>query len=208
MKKAHVFVEGQPERPTAGIVNDRAFAGVAEPEFSLQSAFNALFSGLISPAIFIFEMQGGWKAALKNFAFENIAKSRPETLLLIDFEDRDPGTPKFSDANGKKNLQLLPLIELYLKEAELPDNHQNTALNSIFFMVQAMEAWILSQPAVIELCLGAKNLSNRETFERRKAALIKAPASQTKNPDVVLAQLVRDFKIERQEKFEAWNTTR
>ncbi len=78
MKKAHVFVEGQPEQSVEAIA-ERPFAGVAEPEFSLQSAFNILFSDVIPATIFKFEMKGGWKAAFKNFLIENIviAVQRP-----------------------------------------------------------------------------------------------------------------------------------
>ncbi len=124
-------------------------------------------------------------------------------MLLIDFEDRDTGTPKFSDANQKKKLQLEPLINQYITEDVLntksEGNHSNV-LSSVFFMVQSMEAWILSQPNVIETCLGSRNLDNKAAFERRKTALIKSPTSLTKKPDDVLKQLLRYFKVERQGK--------
>ncbi len=99
---------------------NRAFAGVAEPENILQTAFNALFEPVISP-LFIFEMKGGWKAALKRFAEVQSAASKIHLLLLLDYADRDSGTPSFSDAAEKKQRQLLPLVQEDIVNQRIPE---------------------------------------------------------------------------------------
>ncbi len=67
-------------------------------------------------------------------------------------------------------------------------------------MVQKMEAWILSQPEVIERCFGALPEKERERFEQQKKRLFKSPASIIPNPDDVLKELLRCYSIERQGK--------
>jgi Domain of unknown function (DUF4276) len=202
MRKVLVFVEGGQPEQIAPTSTNRAFAGVAESEFPLQSAFNSLFSEVIPATTLIFEMKGGWKAALKTFIEEQHPNFSDNRLLLINFEDRDPGSPKFSNSTEKKTLQLTPLIQKYVDDGEVQaiDHHLTEALANIFFMVRQMEAWIISQPEVLETCFGSKNLNTQASFEAQKKRLIKAPASSTKKPADVLAQLIRYFKVERQGK--------
>jgi hypothetical protein len=199
-KKVTVFVEGNTHvAPTTEF--NRAFAGVAEPENILQTAFNALFEPVISP-LFIFEMKGGWKAALKRFAETQPAVPKTHLLLLLDYADRDSGTPSFSDAAEKKQRQLLPLVQEDIVNQRIPEYAYDFSENfdRIFFMIQKMEAWILSQPEVIERCFGALPEKERERFEQQKKRLFKSPASIIPNPDDVLKELLRYYSIERQGK--------
>lgn len=200
MEKAIIFAEGQPEQPVVVSPTERAFVGVAEPAFSLQTAFNVLFSEVMPPSIFVFEMQGGWKAALKNFAREQSSDMRPDLMLLLDYADRDAHSPQFSSQDEKKGLQLAPLVKEYEEEGEIPHlaSDFKESFDRIFFMVQKMEAWILSQPEVLETCFGVGNLDTKTAFEAQKKRLIKYPASSTNDPDKVLSELLRYFKVKRQ----------
>jgi hypothetical protein len=201
MEKAIIFVEGQIGQPALAAQTQRPFAGVAEPEeFLLQSAFNMLFAGVIPPSIFLFEMKEGWKAALKNFARHQSFGMRSDLMLLLDYADRDVRTPHFSSSEEKKRVQLAPQVKEYEEKGDIPPlaNNFSESFDRIFFMVQKMEAWILSQPEVIETCFGIHKLDIKNNFEAQKGRLIKNPASSTNKPDEVLKQLLRYFKVRRQ----------
>lgn len=121
-------------------------------------------------------------------------------MLLLDYADRDPHSPSFSNSAKKKAAQLAPLVKDYEEKGDMPSlaNDFSESFDRIFFIVQKMEAWILSQPEVLETCFGTDKLDTKTAFEAQKSRLIKSPASSTNEPDSVLEQLLRYFKVERQ----------
>lgn len=93
----------------------------------LRESFHKLLSQIINPASFnlIIEMKGGIAQAAKSFS--SYAINNKKTSLLIDLD-------------GGKSTKPQKLINLHI---------DNFAEN-VFFMIQEMEAWILSQPEAIE----------------------------------------------------------
>ncbi|MFT5918202.1 MAG: hypothetical protein ACJAWV_001378 [Flammeovirgaceae bacterium] len=96
----------------------------------LRESFYKLFAQSVDPSVFRLEVYMG--ASDKNTAklFKNDVAKKADALLLIDL---DAGI--YKDKAGK--LKALDLVSIS---------------NRVFFMVQEMEAWILSQPDKIEEC--------------------------------------------------------
>lgn len=192
MKKGIVFTEGRGVESSQPPI-ERAFEGVAEIELLLQNAFTNLFEQEIPDlrTIFLFEMNGGWKSAL--FAFVNalIPENEGMKCLLIDYADI-PG----SDLEIKKRSLQNALEEKNQKSGLiLPSLELSLYFDEIFFMVQMMEAWILSQPDVIEQCFGdLLPQLKKGKFEKKKAKRLSKHAQAIKNPDEVLNELLQYFE--------------
>lgn len=93
----------------------------------LREAFSKLLRQVFLEEDYNLEIKpsGGYKSAAKRF--KELREKEQETVLLIDLDG--PKTEK------PKRLEALDLVE-HVKE--------------VFFMIQEMEAWILSQPSKIE----------------------------------------------------------
>ena len=189
MTKGIIFTEGRgvssPFQP------ERAFAGIADgQDIILQNAFSQLFQQVIPDLnmMFIFDMRGGWRNALYDFARAIVKEDEKILFLLIDYADV-PG----NNYLAKKDHLRQTLGEKEGLPAIAGKFHQY--FDDIFFMVQKMEAWILSQPAVIEQCFGHLLPPNKlERFEIKKARKLLHPASTIPNPDAVLDELLGYFE--------------
>lgn len=93
----------------------------------LREGFYKLFSQIIDPSAFnlIVELGAGYKSASNIFKKHTISNSK--TSLLIDLD-------------GPKSKKETRLDELNITEYK----------TRVFFMVQEMEAWILSQPDILD----------------------------------------------------------
>jgi len=93
----------------------------------LREGFNKLLRQIFSEEAYNLEIKpsGGYKSAAKRF--KELRADEKETVLLIDLDA--PKTEK------PKKLEELDLVD---------------CIKEVFFMVQEMEAWILSQPDKIE----------------------------------------------------------
>ncbi len=193
MNKGIIFTEGRGELNPVESSTERAFAGIADDDTGqmLRNAFTFLFEQEIPQlkALFLFQMSGGWKAALKSFAKSLNAESLHQNHLLIDFQD----VPAHL-VSKKENLA--QQVEEYLEKGEIDApivDYFKASFLDVFFMVQKMEAWILSQPEVIEKCFGHLEY-NRTKFEARKGKELALAASSIKDPDSVLNELLRYFE--------------
>lgn len=199
MKQKTLFIEGKRNDQVGTIDQNRAFAGVADSNLSLQNAFSTLFEQVISPidTRFIIEMTGGWKAALKHFAKSLKSENGENMGLLIDFIDID-SSQKAPVERGDRCKTLLSQLELWIQNGELPNQaaFYFGAFQKVFFMKMKMEGWILSQFEIIEECYGSANF-NRTAFNAQKKRLIKTHASELPKPDEVLHELLRYFEVER-----------
>ncbi|PXV69272.1 uncharacterized protein DUF4276 [Dysgonomonas alginatilytica] len=126
-KEVTLFVEG------GAFENDNTSTQTVDNTLALREAFYNLFSDLgIRNVSLKIEMSAGYKNALKRF----LNKEDVHKFLLLDLDK--PESQK----------------EEWFKEASAETSIDSTKLNDqkdqIFFMIQAMEAWILSQPDAIE----------------------------------------------------------
>lgn len=186
MIKGIIFTEGRgvfsPSQP------ERAFAGVADGQnIILQNAFSQLFQQVIPDLkmVFIFDMRGGWRNALYDFDRAIAEEDEKILCLLIDY----------ADVLGNNYLAKREHLSQILSEKEGLPGEFYQYFDDIFFMVQKMEAWILSQPTVIEQCFGPLLPPNkRERFEAKKTRRLLHPASTIPNPDTVLNELLGYFE--------------
>ena len=96
-----------------------------------RESFYKLLTQVFDPNVFSIEIViGGPRTQALNFFKSEITKS-PNTYLLVDLDKPKSEKPIIIESFGLKN-----------------ENQQK----NIFFMVQEMEAWILSQPDKIEEC--------------------------------------------------------
>ena len=118
--------------------NSNTSAATINNSEKLREAFHKLLSVVIDPVEFnlIVEIGAGYKNAAN--VFKKYAILDNYTCLLIDLD----GSISFKEEK--------------LNELELIDSAQ-----CVFFMVQEMEAWILSQPDVIEKCYNERYIKNR-----------------------------------------------
>ncbi|MBK8562869.1 MAG: DUF4276 family protein [Saprospiraceae bacterium] len=193
MYKGIIFTEGRGELNPIESSTEQAFAGIADDETGqmLRNAFTYLFEQEIPhlKTLFLFQMSGGWKAALKAFAKSLNEKSAHQNHLLIDFQD-------IPENSGSKQDALVKQVEEYFEKGEIDASTVDFFMSSIqdvYFMVQKMEAWILSQPDVIEQCFGHLKF-NRTKFETKKGKELAIPVSSIKDPDAVLNELLRYFE--------------
>jgi Domain of unknown function (DUF4276) len=143
----------------------------------LIEAFNKLFSsGLTNKTIKINCISGGPdKQAAKEFKSSSLSP-----FLLVDME-------------GKKETKPERLSDLGLQE------HPNQ--EKIFFMIQKMEAWILSQPDKIEACFSSYRKPNKAfSIEEDESIKGKNPENIVHPDRLLQAILKRYFEIKRRDK--------
>ncbi len=135
----------------------------------LREAFNTLLnSGIENKNIRII--------AHPAYSTSNVIKQRlPKSLLLIDLD-------------GEKELKSKKILDYGLKDIE----------DSIFFMVQTMEAWILSQPDIIEQYLSTKYTKKTITHLNDDATIFGKNPEAIVCPDKVLNTLLqKHFLIQK-----------
>ena len=183
MIKGIVFTEGGGPSPSPP---ERAFAGVADGQQILQNAFSQLFQQVIPDlqVPFIFDMRGGWQDTLYDFGRALAEEQEILICLLIDY----------ADVPGENYLTKKEYLNKTLSEKEglpvLPSDFSEY-FGNIFFMVQKMEAWILSQPKVIDQCFGhLRPLEKLAQFNAQKTRRLLNPASAIPNPDTALNELL------------------
>ena len=117
MKKGIVFTEGRGTLPQNDTQTEQAFQGVADGSLLLQNAFTSLFEQEIPhlSTVFVFEMSGGWKAALFNFAKKLASENHAPAHLLIDFQDVPDTT-----SGSKKEALAIEVAQNQRKAKSLP----------------------------------------------------------------------------------------
>jgi hypothetical protein len=141
----------------------------------LRESFYKLFTQIFHPSSFnlIIEMKGGIGKATK--AFKDYAKINQNTSLLIDLDgDRATKQQKLS------NLQVDQFAE------------------KVFFMIQEMEAWILSQPEAIEKAYKDRffrEKGNVQILEAEKE-LFQVHPEEIKKPSFMLKVLLGKYYSE------------
>jgi hypothetical protein len=157
--------------------------------FDRSNVFREAFYKLLSQAIpkdsnisLIIESSGGWRAAAKAF-LKKLHTDNPIALLVIDME-------------GAKTLKNDRLIEKF----HGVEGCLNDKKDSVFFMIQKMEAWILSQPKIIEDFADDSNYSRKIATPLNEHLFLRVNPEDIENPDDKLDTILRQYFQEKIEK--------
>lgn len=137
---------------------------------ALRESFNKLFSSVLKDSIkIIIDIRGGIEHTINYY--KKCVESDSQVLLLIDLDDSK------IERNNK-------IISYGLSEYN----------ESIFFMIQKMEAWILSQPNVIEECYS--HLKSSTTKISTDNNILNKNIEDIPHPDFVLKTIfARYFEV-------------
>ena len=175
MVAVHIFVEGIA-------TTDNANVNTVGRSTAFRSAFHQLLSQSIEneEVTLSVEPATGWKAAAKTY-IRHKQKAEKNYCLLIDLD----GT--IDHKTVRLNEDLVGMQETL---ADFP--------NEVFFMVQEMEAWILSQPYVIETY--ADNNDYKRKLEKTVAEhhFLKVHPTEISKPSDKIETIFREY-------FEEWN---
>lgn len=168
MVEVRIWIEG------GTLAHDNASAAVLDNSQRFRESFKKLFSQIFNEdqIKIIIENGAGEKNTVK--LFKANAHKTPESFVLLDLD----GPP----SSRAKRLDYFDL---------------NAWHTQIFFMIQAMEAWILSQPDVIEICLAKYKKDSNASVASDNLFVDKKP-EQITHPDRVLEIVIsRYFQEER-----------
>jgi hypothetical protein len=157
--------------------------------FDRSNVFRQAFHQLLSQAIpedsnisLIIESSGGWRAAAKAFLRKK-QKDNQTALLIIDME-------------GSKTLKKDRFTETF-KDVEGTLNDKKEA---VFFMIQKMESWILSQPKIIEDFAIDNNFNRKIESPISEHQFLRVHPEDIENPDGKLETLFKQYFQEKTEK--------
>ena len=174
MVAVHIFVEG--------IGTDNADVNTVDRSAAFRRAFHELLSQSIEneEVTLSVEPARGWKAAAKTY-IRHKQKAEKNYCLLIDLD------ATIDHKTVRLNENLVGIQETL---ADFP--------NEVFFMVQEMEAWILSQPNVIETY--ADNNDYKRKLEKTVAEhhFLKVPPIEISKPSDKIKTIFKEY-------FEEWN---
>ena len=141
MVNIHIFIEGIA-------TNDSADVNTVDRSAEFRRAFHKLLSQSFENELIALSIEPatGWKAAAKTY-IRHQQKGGKNYCLLIDLDGR------IETKSNRLNESLEGMKETL---AHFP--------NDVFFMIQEMEAWILSQPNVIDSY--AENKGFRRKLDR------------------------------------------
>ena len=143
----------------------------------LRESFHKLLSQIFNPGSFnlIIEMKGGIGKAVNSF--KEYAKKDNKISLLIDLD-------------GDKSTKAQKIINLHVEDFS----------KTVFFMVQEMEAWILSQPEVIEKCYKDRYIRKKPNIDivKEEHKLFKVHPEEIHKPseklEVILGRYYDEMK--------------
>lgn len=138
MVEIHIFIEGIA-------TNDSEDVNTVDRSAEFRRAFHKLLSQSINDELITLSIEPAtnWKAAAKTY-IKHKQKADKNYCLLIDLDGKNnTKSNRLNDILGGMNETL----------AHFP--------NDVFFMVQEMEAWILSQPNVIEIYADSKEYKRK-----------------------------------------------
>lgn len=155
--------------------NPNTSASTFDNSEKLREAFHKLLSRVVKPEQFnlIVETGAGYKNAAKSF--KKYALNDNKTSLLIDLDKAKS-----------------------LKEQRLDELDINEFASRVFFMIQEMEAWILSQPDVIVKCYKDRYIRKRPkvNFEQTEPQLFQVHPEEISNPADKLKVLLGKYYSE------------
>ena len=198
--KDTVFIEGGGP-PTTELKGE--FAGLTEQAFLLQTAFYRLFEQEIPNLKVVFDIRpsGGYKQTL--FAFVNFLSrfSDVRAYTVLDFQElkRDFGGENAEE--HKKNLLAFADEKIASGYWPQPRKEWTYYQDVIFFMIQTMEAWILSQPDIIYNEFRYLKHRRDAWEEKVNTHLSSKVVSQIPSPDSVLGYLLGCFEEEKKGKW-------
>ena len=174
MVAVHIFVEG--------IGTDNADVNTVDRSAAFRRAFHELLSQSIEneEVTLSVEPARGWKAAAKTY-IRHKQKAEKNYCLLIDLD------ATIDHKTVRLNENLVGIQETL---ADFP--------NEVFFMVQEMEAWILSQPNVIETYANENGYKRKLEKKVAEHHFLKVPPIEISKPSDKIETIFREY-------FEEWN---
>jgi len=156
------------------LLNDNISAATVNNSERLRQSFHKLLSKVLNPDNFniIVEIGAGDKNAAKSFKKHAINDSK--TTLFVDLD-------------GVKSIKHERLIELDIVDYN----------NQVFFMVQEMEAWILSQPEAIEKCYDLRFIRRKKDEQLTNHKLLLVHPEEITKPSKILEILLPYYYSEK-----------
>lgn len=172
---------------------------IGDENLPLQNAMGILIEQLIPNAkiAILIKNRGGWKNTLYSFVRETHRKPDTTICLLIDY----------ADVNGADKQRKLETMQ-----QEIDNKISKGELNSlgsysiavyepfIFYMVQKMEAWILSQLHLINDSFGHLKHDKAQQTRKIESIFKHKHASEIANPDQKLADILSYYEEEKKGK--------
>lgn len=196
--KDTVFIEGGGP-PTTEL--NGTFAGLTEQAFLLQTAFYRLFEQEIPELKVIFDIRpsGGYRQTLAAFVNFLNKFSDIQAYLVLDFQELKADLGGENAEEHKKNLFVFADDKISLGTLQQPIRSWVEYEGAIFFMVQKMEAWIISQPDIIYDEFRHLKHNIEEWEKMVKQHLGKKKPNEVLHPDNVTGYLLGCFEEEKKE---------
>jgi hypothetical protein len=177
MVAVHIFIEGIA-------TNDSSEVNTIDRSVEFRRAFHKLLSQSIENERIELSIEPatGWKAAAKTY-IRHKQKGDKNYCLLIDLD----GNIKHKSTRLKEEL-----VGISQKLADFP--------NEVFFMVQEMEAWVLSQPDIIETYADNKGYRRKLLIGVGAHHFLRAHPIEISKPSEKLKTIFREYFEEQVER--------
>ena len=199
--KPTVFVEGggapgdvQTLPPNPPGIVDLIPNGPVGTRNALADSLYVLFEKAV-PALrihFDILLNGGYQETVKKYADAKYVQADISSFLMVDYQD----------INGNDKAEKHSTIQQKIDEHCVYKGWRNSPVNiaeqteQIFFMVQKMDAWILSQPDVINTAFSAARRNNNRVTARIETIRTR-PITEVRNPDDEMRFLMRCYEEEK-----------
>ena len=180
MVAVHIFIEGIA-------TNDSNDVNTVDRSTEFRRAFHKLFSQSIENELIELSIEPatGWKAAAKTY-IRHKQKGDKNYCLLIDLD-------------GTIDHKPIRLNEILVGMEETLSHYPS----EVFFMVQEMEAWILSQPNAIETYADDQGYKRKLEKEVREHHFLRVHPIEISKPSEKIKTIFREYfkeEIERKSK--------
>lgn len=177
MVEIHIFLEGIA-------TNDSEEVNTVDRSTDFRRAFHQLLSQSIENELITLSIEPAtnWKAAAKTY-IKHKQKTGKNYCLLIDLDGTIENKPK------RLNESLVGMQETL---ADFP--------NEVFFMIQEMEAWILSQPNVIEIYAENKGFKRKLLKHVREHHFLRVHPIEITKPSDKIKTIFREYFEESRER--------
>lgn len=193
------FEGGGPPSPS---LND-VFAGLTEEALLLQTALYRLFEQEIPNLKVIFNIypSGGYKQTFPAFVSFISRFLNVPAYVVLDFQELSRDWGGGNAAEHKKNLFAFADEKIERGQLIQPDENWPYYQSFIFFMVQKMEAWLISQPDIIYNEFNYLKHRREAWEEKLDTHLTGKHPTDILNPDDVMGFLIGCFEEEKQGKW-------
>lgn len=189
---------GPPSQSLTGV-----FAGLTEEAILLQTALYRLFEQEIPNLKVIFDIypSGGYKQTFPAFVEFISRYLNVPAYVVLDFQELNKDWGGENAAEHKKNLFTFADEKIERGQLSRPAENWPSYDGFIFFMVQKMEAWLISQPDIIYNEFNYLKYRREAWDEKLDTHLARKHPINILNPDDVIGFLLGCFEEEKQGKW-------